>query len=92
MTNKGNITMDTLMNYFFPKTEMSESTREISVCLYKGNTITVLRLADVKDIPESELRIWGERLVNHILHTFDEEQCENADIILAAIQKRISGQ
>ena len=55
-----------------------------------GNTMTVVRLTDIAKIPTSELQRLGQRIAVHVMETFDEEECENGNIILAEIEKKLT--
>ena len=75
------------MNYFFPQSSEMTSSREISVCLMSGNTLSIVKLTDIKNMSANQLRKTGYAIANHVMETFDEEESENGNIILAEIER-----
>lgn len=87
--------MDTLFNYFFAKTQPVEETKDIDIAVYmtRGNTMTVLRLSEVKKITDrKELYELGRRVWAHVAESFDQEECENGSIIIEEIEKKLNAQ
>lgn len=83
------------MNYFFPKPTMTEQTQDVDVVVYitRGNTMTTVRLSYVKKLTDpKELVQLRQDIGIVVAETFDEEECENGNIILEEIERKLNAQ
>ena len=83
------------MKFFYskPSDEAPKLEPDVSVCMSTMDSIVVVKLSDVEKMTDTdELRKLGKQVYNHLLQTFDEEECENANIILDEIDKKLNAQ
>ena len=90
--------MNAVYEYFFPQTTMDApkpatvppKPKTVRVCFTRGNSMYTLTLKDVESMTDTEIKKWRNMILSHCYETYDPEECENADLILKAMDARLT--